>query len=35
VLTVIQKSNATFYWFQTSYIVVLTLISWKNYSFLA
>lgn len=32
VLTVIQKSNATFYWFQTSYIVVLTLISWKNYS---
>lgn len=32
VLTAIQKTNATFYWFQTSYKVVLTLISWKKFS---
>jgi len=31
VLTAIQNTNATFYWFQTSYIIVPTLISWKNY----
>jgi len=35
VLTAIQKTNATFYWFQTSYNVVLTLISWKNYFYSA
>ena len=35
VLTAIQKTNATFYWFQTSYHVVLTLISWKNYFYSA
>lgn len=35
VLTAIQKLNATFYWFQTSYSVVLILISWKNYFYSA
>ena len=35
VLTAIQKFNATFYWFQTSYRVVLTLISWKKHFYSA